>query len=255
MHPNYIADNLDELYGSAPAEIQGLIDGGEVNTTTAILGKAYTLQVSKYSALSDLIIFLLIGALKPQDAVQGIIDMLGLSEDEALKLAADLDKTILEKARIQILGKAPTEMVTLEFKGEGRSQEELRKELLDTTKRGPFVSEPTPPASPEATAPQPATQPTQPNLIPGSRSALMDQLKILDTIPNDEEVTERLKKIQEQIASSKQNEGELDSGVVLPQITEENINPVPVDAVSRSATYAKAPTHYNVDPYREVVEE
>jgi hypothetical protein len=113
----------------------------------------------------------------------------------------DMEKTILEKARIKILGKAPTDMVTLTFQ-EGRSPDELRKEILDTTKRGPIFRQklrrklrPKQPKTLSLNSPTRSTSikqnPKSP-VMPGSRSALMEQLKMLDTIPDDDEVAKRI---------------------------------------------------------------
>lgn len=240
---------------NAPEYIQELIHGEEVNTTTAILGKSHKLQISQYNTLSNLISFILVGALKPEDVVRGIEDMLGLAEENALALAKDLDKTILEKARIQVLGKTPADMVTLTFP-EGKSPDELRKEILDTTKKGSLATgKPSATSSETPIAPVPKPKSEKPNLIPGSRMALMDQLKLLDDIPDDDEIAERLKKIQEQIATRPEDDHTLDPSIPLQAIMPKNGESLPVEAVPRTAPFKTPPTKYSVDPYREVVEE
>lgn len=244
-HLSYIATNLEELMLQARPEVQELIQGKEVDDTVAILGKLYKLPISSYLALDNLVLFILLGALKPEDVVRGIMDILGLSEEEAYKLATDLDKTILEKARIKIFDKDPSDMVTLTLQ-EGRSPDELRKEILDTTKRDPV---PVQAQVGTRTVPLSTLVPKQ-KVATGTRSQLMEQLEILGSIPNDEEVADRLQKIQEQITSIQaknaiKKEGETaqksEVQIATPEI--------------KSATYSRAPTKYNVDPYREVSEE
>lgn len=241
---SYIATNLDELMEQARPEVKELIEGKDIDEAVAVLGKIHKLPISSYMALDNLILFILLGALKPEDVVHGIMDILKLSEEDAYKLAADMDKSILEKARIRILDKAPTDMVTLTFK-EGRSADELRKEILDTTKREP--------AQASATSQQPAEkQLVKQTAVPGSRSQLMEQLQVLGEIPDDEEVAERLKKIQEQVSQIQSKEEAV--------AAEPAIDIPPPEAVkiavpeTKAATYSKAPTKYNVDPYREVAE-
>lgn len=254
-NPSYIAAHQDDLFDQAPEEIQALILDGEVNKTTAILGKLYQIPVSSYVALSNIISFILIGALKPGDAVRGIMDILELPEEVAIKLATDMDKTILERARISILGKSPKDMVTLTFQ-EGRSPDELRKEILDTTKREPVLP-PTPSQTSPSVAPVKSVPvaPTKPIVVAGSRSQLLEQLQVLDDIPNDEEVTERLKKIQEQISGmSVKDDRALDSTVALQEFMPGNNENLTVEPEVQAASYSKAPTKYNVDPYREVTE-
>lgn len=252
-NPSYLAHNPDELFDQAPQDVQELIHGTAVNEATAILGKLYKIPISSYVALSNVISFILIGVLKPEDAVRGIVDLLELSEEDALKLAGDLDKTILEKARISILGKSPKDMVTLSFP-DGRSPDELRKEILDTTKREALVEAPliTQSAEGKQVVRQPSLAETKKNFVTGSRSQLLEQLQVLDDIPNDSEIAERLSKIQAQISGmNTSDERNLESSVALQEFMPKENERQVVEAESKSATYSKAPTQYNVDPYRE----
>ena len=137
MNPTYITTNLDkvtELIDNSKPEIKDLIYGDEVNSTTATLGKIYKIPISHYVALSNIITYILIGALLPENVVRALKDILKMEEGDAIKMAGDLDKSILEKARIVILGKKDAEMKTI-ILGNGQNPDELRKEILDTTKR------------------------------------------------------------------------------------------------------------------------
>ena len=128
-----------------------------------------------------------------------------------------------------------------------KRKEELRKEILDTTKR-PEV---------KVDIPVDTSQKIQQvNLQPGSRSQLLEQLQVLETIPNDDEVEERLNKIKEQIASidSKGDERALDSNIALQEFMFGEEGNTVAKASTKSATYSTAPTKYNVDPYREIGE-
>lgn len=245
--PSYIASNPDQLFEQAPPYIQELVSGNEVNTATTILGKLYKLPVNMFVPLENIITFILIGALKPEDAVRAIMDILRFSQEDAVKLATDMEKTILEKARITILGKSPKDMVTLTFK-EGRSPDELRKEILDTTNR--IV---VPPPSAEVKAVQAVAKPASSQ--PGTRSQLLEQLQILDDIPNDEEINERLQKIQAQIKSIEpQDERQLESPIALQEFMPKKGDDIVVEPKIGPGTYSKAPTKYNIDPYREAPE-
>lgn len=256
MNSSYLTGNPEILFEQAPPQIKELIVGATINDTTAILGKLYKVPISSYVAFENIISYILIGAILPENAVRAIVDILTLSEEDAYKLAADLDKTILEKARISILGKSPKDMVTLTFQ-EGRSPDELRKEILDTTKREPVATsiptQPTntipAPVAPVTPAPAPAKKATA---VVGSRSQLLEQLQILDTIPTDEEVSERLKKIQEQISGIEaKDDRALDSNIALQEFMPHAGDDKAVIAEAQTASYSKAPTKYNIDPYRE----
>lgn len=244
MDLSYISTNVEELMDKASPEIKELITNGDADQAAAILGKSYKIQISSYVALSNIIVFILLGALKPEDVVRAIKDLLEMPEEDAYKLAQDLDKTILEKARIRIFKKTPDDMVTLTFQ-EGRSPDELRKEILDTTKREPVSATPEQPA---ATMPL-ATLIPKPKAQVGSRSQLMEQLEIIGSIPNDEEVAERLRKIQEQVMQIQEKEASRRE-----KPSEEHPQIQIASPELKSATYSKAPTKYNVDPYREVSE-
>ena len=244
MNPSYISKNLEELFDKAPIDIQQLIESGEVNKATAVLGKIYGLPVNLYVALSNIISFILIGALKPEDVVKAIEDILKLSQDDAFKLAKDLEKTILEKARIKILDKK-SEVVELTF-SETKSPDELRKEILDTTKRESGI------VKDQSTEIAPATK-KQTVLTPGSRSQLLEQLQVIGSIPDDEEISARLDHIKEQISSlDSRKDDSLDSNIPLKDLMFGEKGKTVVEAEARPSSYSKAPTRYNVDPYREI---
>ncbi len=246
--PSYIATNLEELFENSPSYIQDLIHDGEVDKTTVTLSVNYNIPVGKQDALSNLITFILIGALQPDDVIQALQEVIGLTGEEAVGLATDLEHSILEKARITLFTQTDGQVKTLEFQGQ-KSKEELRKEILDTTKRESALSKP-----PNADL---KTPPKKTSVItPGSRSQLLEQLQVLGTIPNDEEIAERLNHIQEQINAIKQNEEDnsLDSKIALKSFMFGDKGKEVAAPIAKTATYSTAPTEYNVDPYREPAE-
>lgn len=250
MTPSYIATNIEELLDSAPPYIQEIIQSDEINATTITLCKIYQIPVGSSLALSNIITLILIGALKPEDVVRALQDVLLLSPDIAYKLAEDLEKSILQKARISILGKPGGEVKTLVYEGE-KTPDELRKEILDTTKRESGLVKDQTINTP--TSPPPKKQVV---LTPGSRSQLLEQLQLLGAIPDDEEVETRLDHLREQMAGlDKKEETTLDSNIALQEFMFGDKGRTTAPAEARAATYSKAPTKYNVDPYRETAEE
>jgi hypothetical protein len=240
-------EELKKLFEQAPLQIKTMIKGGELKEATTTIGQLYNLPVGKYLALSNIITFVLIGALDPKNIITALKDLTGLEEDAATRLANDLETSIFEKARVVTIGKSEDGVKTLEFKGE-RSKEELRKEILDTTKRESALLKPQ--SSPALTSKTSV-------ITPGSRSQLLEQLQILGKIPNDEEIEERLSHIQEQIQSIKSKEDTtlLDSNIALKSFMFGEKGKEAVTPQARMATYSVAPTHYNLDPYRELVED
>jgi hypothetical protein len=248
MNQSYIANNIDELLDQATPVVETIIDNGEIEQVATELGSRYGLPVGAYVPLTNVILFVLINALQPENVVRALIEIVSLTPETAEKIAKDLEKGIFQKVRLAVLGKDPEPVVKLEFKKEG-NDEELRKKLLDTTKRESALTK-----NQSSGVPDKKTALTP----PGSRNQLLEQLQVLGTIPNDEEVESRLKHIQEQLAQIQAKEEKEEPDV-------KKINPViysfgedgdkAVEAVKRTASYSVAPTAYNVDPYREMAED
>jgi hypothetical protein len=244
--PSYIAKNIEELFDQSAEVIQDLIANGEVDQTTLTLGNNYKIPVNKQSALSDVITYILIGALQPDDVVQALQDLCDVDSTQAIHIAEDLEHSILEKARISLFKKQDKPEITkLEFQGT-KSKEELRKALLDTTKRESGINKDQSTPAPKKTT----------VLKPGSRAQLIEQLQVLGTIPDDEEIGERLAHIQEQIGKIKKQEEDnsLDSKIALKSFMFGEKGKDVAETIVAHATYSVAPTQYNIDPYKEVVE-
>lgn len=243
--PDYIATNIQELFENSPDGIKELITSGEPNQATITLSANHHIPVGQQTALANVITFILIGALQPEDVLQALEEIVDLDQETATKVATDLEHSILEKARITLLRKSGDEVKKLEFQGE-KTKEELRKEIMDTTKRESALTK---------NQAQPIPKKTS-VIAPGSRSQLMEQLQILSSIPNDDEINARLSHIQEQIAAIKKQEEDntLKSNIALKSFMfGEKGKEVAKPHISM-ATYSTAPTEYNIDPYREVVE-
>lgn len=245
--PPYIASNHEELFDTAQEAIQNLILDGEVDSTTVTLASNYKIPVSKQTALSNIICFILVGAIMPDDVVQALQDLVEVTSEDAIKIAEDLEHSILEKARISLFNKEKPEVKTLEYQGE-KTKEELRKALLDTTKRESGLNK----NQAKGTDPKKTTV-----IAPGSRSQLLEQLQVLSSIPNDEEITDRLKHIQEQIGAIKKQEEDhsLNSKIALKSFMFGEKGKDTADPNLIRPTYSVAPEKYTIDPYREMSEE
>lgn len=242
--PTYIATNPDELFEKASVEIQDLIGSGEVESTVATLSTTYKVPEELQTSLSNIISFILIGAIKSDDVVQALQDLVNVAPDTAIAIATDLEHGILEKAHMSLLKKETGAIATLEFQGE-KSKEDLRKALLDTTKRESALTK----------SPLPAGAKKLPIVLTsGSRSQLLEQLNVLGTIPNDEEITERLSHIQAQIIALKKQEEDssLDSKIALKSFMFGEKGKATADSSVNKTTYSVPPTRYTLDPYREV---
>ncbi len=245
--PSYIAKNTEELFDKAPSYIQNLILNGEVDAVVLTLANNYKLTVTEQAKLSDIISFILIGAIEPGNVVEALQDMVETTPETALHIAEDLEHSILEKARLSLF-KPQGDVKVLEYQGE-KTKDELRKEILDTTKRDSGLKN-------NQATPNPSAKKTT-VIAPGSRSQLLEQLQVLSSIPNDEEIAARLSHIQEQIETIKKQEEDnsLNSQIALKSFMFGEKGKEIADPTIKRATYSVAPTHYNVDPYREIAEE
>lgn len=244
-NPSYIANNIKELVENCSDEVFAIIDSDKIQNTTLTLGETYTIPEDKIPYLAKVINYTLIGAIQPEDVVQALQDLVDVNSEDALHIATDLENSIFQEARISLL-KSNNEVKTLEFQGVN-TKEELRKQLLDTTKRESGI---------EKNQGKPGFKKTT-VLAPGSRSQLMEQLQVLSSIPNDEEIEARLAHIQAQISSIKKQEEDnsLDSKIALKSFMFGEKGKTVADATINRATYSVAPTRYNVDPYREIVKD
>lgn len=250
MNSHFVTTNKEELkklFDQSHPEIKALIKGGELKTITSTLGEMYKIPVANLIPLSNIIVYVLIGALAPENVVASVVELVEVDEKTATLIATSLEKDIFQKARQITLG-STDEVVKLEYKGE-RTPDELRKEIMDTTKRDSAL-----------TTPQSSGQPPKkPAINPaGSRSALLEQLQILGNIPNDKEIEKRLKTIQEQISQIKKQEeadNTLESNIALKSFMFGEKGKEVVLPKAKTATYSVAPTQYNVDPYRETAED
>ena len=244
-NPSYIAQNIEELIGNAPDNILDIVDSDEIPQAVIALSNTYNIAIGDQEALANIITYILIGALSPEDVVQALQDMANLNSEDAVHVATDLEHSILEKARISLF-KKEGEVKKLEFQGE-KSKEELRKAIMDTTKRESALTKEQ--GKPGLTKPK--------VLTPGSRSQLLEQLQVLSSIPNDEEITTRLTHIQEQISSIKKQEEDnsLKSHIALKSFMFGEKGSSLANPTLKHATYSTAPTEYNVDPYREIAGE
>lgn len=249
MNPSYISENRKELFESAPADIKELIKGGEVKVVVTTLAEKYGLIVGQYNGLANIISYVLIGALDPKNVITAIKDILKLDDKTSNLIAQELETGIFQKAREITIGKqekGEEPVAKLEFQGK-KTPDELRKEIMDTTKRTSAINVPQTSGIPKKSTP----------MTPGSRSQLLEQLQILGSIPKDEEIEARLKHIQEQISSIKkvEEDNSLQSNIALKSFMFGEKGKETAEAVMKTATYSVAPTHYNLDPYREVSED
>lgn len=240
-----LQSKIQELFLKASPGVQELLLSDEVNKASAVLGKLYALPISKYLPLKNTITLLLLGAIEPSEAVSSLKDALELDQDTAYKLAVDLDKTILQKARVSLMGEEMGEVKVLKVGDDPEAKkEELRKVILDTTKRESAIAK---------TPVSPGEKRTKKIIVQGSRSQLVEQLNILGSIPDDDEIKSRLEHIRSQIKTPIEEEPP-------KPMSKELVNALSgggqtlVAAQAKVATYSRAPTSYNIDPYREVAE-
>lgn len=234
--------NVKELAGAAHPAVLTMLRSGELGKIASLLAPQYDIPVGRQTALSNVMTYVLLGGILPENVVEALVDLVEVDGDTATKIATELETSLFQKVRNAVLNK-DEEIKTLEYQGE-KTKEELRKEIMDTTKRESGLSKQQSTARAKKTS----------VITPGSRSQLLEQLQVIGSIPDDEEISERLKHIQEQISLIKKQEDDntLTSNIALKSFMFGERGADVVTATLRPATYSVAPKRYNVDPYREL---
>ena len=239
-------EQLRDAFAKAPPQIQKMITGKEVDDATMSIGFVYKIPINLHTHLKDIIILILLGLLLPGEVVSTLQKELHVDEATAYKMAVDLDKSILQSTRIKLMGEDYIQDGVKKIKvGDTSSKEELRSQILDQTKKESALVK----------SPIEGQNTPKKKTVGGSRNQLIEQLQILQSITNSEEVEARLNHIKEQVASIDKKE---EIKRTLTKKAEENINQVGDNIVAPHgmvATYSRAPTHYNIDPYREMAED
>ncbi len=227
---------LQDYFANAEPEIKVFLASDELEKSVAVLGESHGLQISKYLALQNVVTLLLIGALKPEGAVDSLKEHLEITDSAAYLLAKDIDASILQKVRMSIFGKTEGEIKEIKLGNPDEKRESLRAQIAQEINKNP-----TPPEKDDS-----RKVPTM------SRNDLMEQLGLLEKIPNDEDVEKRMAIIKDQLEKIKKEEEVQEK----EQEKEILLKPkeIVVTAEPKMAPYSEAPTHYNVDPYKETVE-
>lgn len=229
-----------------PQEIIDYTKSQEFDATIRDLSTPHNLTVSQLLDIKTMVTEVLCGLQEPQGFITLLPKKLNLSTEASTALVHSIDDTIFSHARNITLGLPDThkEVYTLTFGGENK--EELRDQILSATAKDSAIT------TPQVTVPTPDIRPQI--LASGSRSDLLEQLHVLDTIPDDAEVEARLNHIREQVAKT---EEPVSSSPTLTQDALYALRSGSNDAVvatEKPASYSKAPTEYNIDPYRELAE-
>lgn len=134
-----------------------------------------------------------------------------------------------------------------EKKGVDKNEEAIVP-LVDLVKSGP-TKEPTPPTKEELQAKlaeEEAKKKDTSPVLPGSRSELLEKLNVLQSIPNTEQVSERVASIRAQIAHSEEELAE--------EERKADIEYARISLKSENADKNIYPTSYSIDPYRETAD-
>lgn len=239
MQQEDIINKIKELFKSASPEIRGIILGDSITNTVKEIGEKYKIDISHYVDLKNIIILTLLGEITGENILQELKEMLFIDDNIAKEIAKDLDETIFDKVRLEIGTK---EKKTLEIKEIKLVNDPIKEKLREQLMNRPLSGN---------------TSNKSENTNSGNRNELLEKLKILQDIPNNEVIIDRLEKIKEQIKLTKEPESsDLDSQPLnenmVANIKEEEGKVK--ENIPKTATYSKPPVKYNIDPYRETTE-
>jgi type III secretion system FlhB-like substrate exporter len=126
MKSSYLNINIKELVSRAPKHILEIIRSGEIGSTTIKLASEYDIPVGQQTALSNVITYVLLGAVLPEDTVSALVDLVQTDEATAVKIATDLNTSIFQKARNLLLDQEE-EVKTLEYAGKKQKTNFVKK--------------------------------------------------------------------------------------------------------------------------------
>lgn len=237
---DYTVEQLHEYFLQSPPEVQEILLSDDLDTTSTVLGKLYKLPVDKFLVLKNIITLILLGLIKPENVTEEIQKQISIDEKTTNSLVKDLNDSILQEARMKIFHEEGVEVKKLEIKNSTPSTTDaLREEIMSKTKVESAINK-----APAEVFTMPTKEKKPVPLIVGSHDQLLDQLNVLETIPKDDEVEDRLSKIRQQVESLQQKTL-AEEEVVSKKEEAPVVVPVPHKPIF--------PEHYNIDPYREEV--
>lgn len=242
MEPN-IGEQLHEYLLQSPPEVQEILLSDDLDTTATVLGKLYKLPIDKFVVLKNVITFILLGIIKPEEVMEEIQKNFSFERETARSLAKDLDASILQKTRIKLSEVEENEVKTLQVKNSNPTTTDvLREEIMSRTRMESAINK---------TPNEVLTMPTQerPIITPmaGSHDQLLEQLEILGNVPKDEEVEARLSKIRLQVE-------DIQKSTTVAEKKEDEIQEADAIAFASSPHPPIFPKEYGVDPYREMAD-
>ncbi len=92
-------EKIGKVFPTLPLEIQELLQAGERQDKTAIIGKKYGLNRVETGMLSQVVTAVLVGLLKPNLFVPAIVDFLGTSRETAVLIAQDINRDIFNSVK------------------------------------------------------------------------------------------------------------------------------------------------------------
>lgn len=226
--------DFEKAFQNTPEELQKYIISSAFDDDIQNLAISEKLPPESFQPLKNIVFSVLINVAEAYEFRSAIEENFSLTEKTADKIIDDIN-TLVEKVIEGILDKSnEIEVKDIAVPGDSTSTD-LRTTLLQKGE---------PAALNGAKSPAPVTQKT----FVGSRSMLMDQLSLIGQIPKDEDVMTRLNKIKEQLRKGEEEKKKLDAEIKAREEKEKYKHALkPTTTVPRKV--------YDIDPYREQVEE
>lgn len=276
-----ILSQLNTLLENASDSVRSVILDGHLDEAILVLINTYHLTVEESVSLKNTILLTLLGVIKPSDVRADLKKDLIIDEEALEALIKDIDTGIFEQARIALFGEEYEEGQEVKklSLGEKESEDVLREQIMANTdrdsaiktsplealkkkeadnkekvveeivplkelvKKGPTVQAPKEVVKEESKEKVEEKKDTSP-VLPGSRSELLERLNILQSIPDSEQVSERMQSIRDQIAHMEEEKSAADK--------QADIDYALSSLKQKNADKNIFPTSYNIDPYREI---
>lgn len=163
---------LKAKYDKLPADVQTAIESSDVLMRLQGIGKKYGLLMDKVGILETKVASVMLGEMPTEEFVDAIEESLGLSTEDAIKLATDVNIEIFLPIRESLMKMGneethPIENAPREISEETGSREDILAEIENPTPTSPAISR----------APAPGSLALPREITPEARALARDFIK------------------------------------------------------------------------------
>lgn len=121
-------EKINEAYKKLPEEMKAILVSDETSEFVMNLGKKYQLHVDQTGALSNAIILIMVGLMRPNEFIPAVAKNLNIETDKAQQIAKEINDQIFAPIR-ESLKQVHSSAPKLNDEQPGETTREIRREL------------------------------------------------------------------------------------------------------------------------------